>query len=122
MPPFLLISASAYLAPSTSLCARADSTPVSGLTMPILTGSSPSARTIYGAAKTWLAPSATPALRIVRRPIGVRICDIRRTSLVAISLCGDGPVDLLACDAPSLDAPAQRRRRPTRAESLRLQA
>src|SRR5665213_872391 len=76
MPPFLLISASAYLAPSTSLWARAESTPVSGLTMPILTGSSPSARTTYGAPITWLAPSATPALRMVRRPTDVSSFDI----------------------------------------------
>jgi hypothetical protein len=71
MPPLPLISASAYLAPSTSLCARAESTPVSGLTMPILTGSSPSAETMKGAAMTWLAPSATPALSSVRRRTAV---------------------------------------------------
>src|ERR1035438_6868355 len=76
MPPFLLISASAYFAPSTSLCASAESTPVSGLTMPIFTGSSPSARTTYGAPITWLAPSATPALRMVRRPTDVSSFDI----------------------------------------------
>src|SRR5580692_3961809 len=67
MPPFLLISASAYLAPSTSLCASADSTPVSGLTMPILTGSSPSALMMKGAPMNWLAPSARPACTNVRR-------------------------------------------------------
>src|SRR5580704_10290926 len=67
MPPFLLISASAYLAPSTSLCASAESTPVNGLTMPILTGSSPKARMMNGAPTTWLAPSVRPPWMSVRR-------------------------------------------------------
>src|ERR1700756_3882396 len=66
-PPFLLISASAYLAPSTSLCASAASTPVRGLTIPILIGSSASDLTMKGAPITWLAPTAMPDLMSVRR-------------------------------------------------------
>src|SRR5580693_5315832 len=76
MPPFLLISAVAYLAPSTSPCASADSTPVSGLTMPSLTVSAPSALMTYGAPAIWLAPSAKPALSTVRRPTGTLTFDI----------------------------------------------
>src|SRR4029077_3800392 len=84
MPPFLLISASAYLAPSTSLCASAESTPVSGLTMPILTGSSPREAMMNGAPMTWLAPSAMPALSSVRRRSDVSNCDIL-FSLMSVS-------------------------------------
>ena len=56
MPPFLLISAVAYFAPSTSETASSDRLPVSGSTKPILTGVSPSALTMKGEA-TWAAPS-----------------------------------------------------------------
>src|ERR1700755_1379237 len=68
MPPFLFISASAYLAPSTSLCASAESTPVSGLTMPILTGVSPLAVMMKGD-ENCAAAIAAPDFRIVRRLI-----------------------------------------------------
>src|SRR5580698_3276485 len=66
MPPFLLISASAYLAPSTSLCASAERTPVSGLTMPILIGSSASDLTMKGD-ENCAAAIAAPDLSKVRR-------------------------------------------------------
>jgi hypothetical protein len=67
-PPFALTSATAYLAPSTSVAARADSEPVSGLTMPILIGTSPRAPMMNGEV-TCNAPSAAPALISERRPM-----------------------------------------------------
>src|SRR5580704_13158914 len=66
MPFFLLTSATAYLAPSTSLCARADKVPVNGSTMPILIGVSPRALMMNGDASC-IAPRAVVALIRVRR-------------------------------------------------------
>src|ERR1700722_18539762 len=67
IPPFWFTSSTAYLAPSTSLCAKAERIPVSGSTIPIFTGVSPRALMIHGEASCAI-PSVAPDRSTVRRP------------------------------------------------------
>src|SRR5271167_4168469 len=73
------MSASAYLAPSTSLCASAESTPVSGLTIPIRTGVSPLALIMKGDENCTAAIAALD-FRMVRRSIDQGRCEIAMLS------------------------------------------
>src|SRR5690349_18063121 len=121
MPPFLLISASAYLEPSTSLCASAERTPVSGFTMPILIGVSPRAVRMNGDA-TCRTPAATPARKSVRRAMGPG------AEILIIGFLPDGlihgPADFFHCagDAPICLAagPPSRGFKPSDADPERL--
>src|ERR1700685_3952146 len=68
MPFFLLMAATAYLAPSVSVTANADRLPVSGSIQPSLIDCSPRALMMYGDA-TCNAPTVAPACNSRRRPI-----------------------------------------------------
>ena len=77
MPLLALIWSSASWAPISSFLPSAAKVPVSGLSRPILTGSSASDFTTNGLA-TCMAPIARPALSSVRRRTGrlMRLTDI----------------------------------------------
>src|SRR5580704_17026656 len=77
MPLLALIWSSASWAPINSFLPRAAKVPVSGLSRPILTGSSASDFTTNGLA-TCMAPIARPALSSVRRRTGrlIRLTDM----------------------------------------------
>ena len=77
MPPFLFISATVHLAPSTSLTARADRLPVIGSMKPIFTGVSPRALMMNGPV-IWSPPMAAAAVRNLRRGV---------TSLNLLTIC-----------------------------------
>ncbi len=68
MPPFLFISATVHLAPSTSLTASADRLPVIGSMKPIFTGVSPRALMMNGAVSC-SPPTAAAAVMNLRRGV-----------------------------------------------------